>query len=53
MVINSLFEAAKLTKNADLDKYQYSGYGTGFDPRNDFSLINSNNWDKYELICAY
>ena len=26
--INFLFEAVTLTKNADIDKYQYSGYGT-------------------------
>ena len=31
---NSLFGAVRLTKNADIadiEKYQYSGYGTGFD----------------------
>ena len=28
---NALFGAVKLTKNADIDKYIYSGYGTGFD----------------------
>ena len=28
----------KLTKNADLDKYNYSGYGIGFDSFSDFSL---------------
>ena len=28
---NSLFRAFKLIKNADLYKYKYSGYGTGFD----------------------
>ena len=28
---NSLFGAIKLTKNADFDKYKYSGYGIGFD----------------------
>ena len=26
-----LFEVLKLTKNADTDKYKYSGYGIGFD----------------------
>ena len=31
-----LFGAAKLTKNADLDKYGYSGYGIGFDAGSDF-----------------
>ena len=28
---NALFGAVKLTKNADIDKYGYSGYGIGFD----------------------
>ena len=28
----------KLTKNADLDKYQYSGYGIGFNSRSEFPL---------------
>ena len=26
-----LFGAVSLTKNADIDKYKYSGYGIGFD----------------------
>ena len=30
---NSLFRAVRLTKNADIDKYHYSGYGIGFDRR--------------------
>ena len=28
---NALFGAVKLTKNADIEKYKYSGYGIGFD----------------------
>ena len=28
---NCLFGAVTLTKNADIDKYGYSGYGIGFD----------------------
>ena len=28
---NALCGAVKLTKNADIDKYKYSGYGIGFD----------------------
>ena len=28
---NALFGAVKLTKNADIDKYKYSGYGIRFD----------------------
>ena len=27
-----------LTKNADIDKYGYSGYGIGFDRRGEFSF---------------
>ena len=30
--------AAKLTKNADADKYKYSSYGMEFDSRSEFSL---------------
>ena len=30
----------KLTKNADPDKYKYSGYGIGFDSRSAFSLLD-------------
>ena len=28
---NFLFGAVTLTKNADIDKYKYAGYGVGFD----------------------
>ena len=34
---NCLFGAIKLTKNSDIDKYEYAGYGTGFDSRGTFS----------------
>ena len=34
---NCLFGAVKLAKNADIDKYKYSGYGIGFDSRESFS----------------
>ena len=37
-VKNSLFGAVRLTKNADIDKYGYSGYGIGFDRRGSFSF---------------
>ena len=37
---NSLFRAVSLTKNADIDKYRYSGYGTGFDRKSTFSFPN-------------
>ena len=35
---NCLFGSVKLTKNADVDKYKYSGYGIGFDSCSEFSL---------------
>ena len=35
---NCLFEAVTLTKNADIEKYKYSGYGIGFDRRSSFSF---------------
>ena len=34
---NCLFGAVKFVKNADVDKYKYSGYGIGFDSRGSFS----------------
>ena len=35
---NCLFGTVTLTKNADIDKYGYSGYGIGFDRRSSFSF---------------
>ena len=35
---NCLFGAVTLTKNADFEKYKYSGYGSGFDRRSRFSF---------------
>ena len=32
--------AVNLTKNTDIDKYQYSSYGIGFDRRSNFSFPN-------------
>ena len=37
---NCLFGAVILTKNADIEKYKYSGYGIGFDRRSSFSFQN-------------
>ena len=33
---NCLFGAVALTRNADIDKYGYSGYGIGFDRKSSF-----------------
>ena len=35
---NCLFGAVNLTKNADIDKYKYSGYGIGFHRHGSFSF---------------
>ena len=35
---NCLFGAVTLTKDGDIDKYGYSGYGIGFDRKSSFSL---------------
>ena len=35
---NCLFDAVTLTKNANIEKYKYSGYGIGFDRRSSFSF---------------
>ena len=39
----------KLTKNADLDKYGYSGYGIAFDSRSQFSW-SDDCWGKNVII---
>ena len=35
---NCFFEAIKLTKNADIDKYKHSGYGIRFDAKGSFFI---------------
>ena len=37
---NSLLGTVKLVKNAEIDKYKYSGYGIGFDRHVTFSVPN-------------
>ena len=44
-----LFGSVKLTKNADPNKYQYSGYGIGFDSRSIFS-VSDFDWGKNVII---
>ena len=44
-----LFGSVKLTKNADPNKYQYNGYGLGFDSRTIFSIPNF-DWGKNVII---
>ena len=35
-----LFGAVTLTKNVDIEKYRYSGYGIGFDRRGSFQVAD-------------
>ena len=37
---NFLFGAFSLTKHVDIDQYKYSGYGIGFDRKEEFSFSN-------------
>ena len=46
---NCLFGVVKLTINADIDKYKYSGYGTGFDSRGSFTHP-SGGYDRNVII---
>ena len=45
---NFLFGAVKLTKNSDIDKYKYSGYGIGFDSRG--TCLHSNGLGRNGII---
>ena len=48
---NCLFGYVKLTKNADLDKYKYTGYGIGFDSRSEL-LFTDGKYRKNVIICG-
>ena len=57
---NCLFGAVTLTKNADIDKYKYSGYGIGFDRKSSFSFPSGRFGQnviiflgRYEFFCSY
>ena len=43
---HSLFGAVKLTKNADFDKYKYSGYGIEFDAHRIVLLSDGSGFGK-------
>ena len=46
---NYLFGSVELTKNADLDKYKYSGYSRGFNSRSEF-LFTGESMGKNVII---
>ena len=45
-----MFGAVKLTKNNDIDKCKYSGYGIGFDKCKHFSLSDVSVFGKNVII---
>ena len=45
-----MFGAVKLNGNADFEKYNYSGYGIGFNARRSFSLPYSSRLGKNVTI---
>ena len=53
---NCLVRTVKLTKNVNIDKYKYSGYGIVFDKRGTFHFLEmdlvqcSNFLSRYELF---
>ena len=46
---NCLFGSVKLAKNADLDKYKYTGYGIGFGSHSEF-LFTGGSYQKIVII---
>ena len=52
MLRNSLFEAVKLTKNADFDKYKYVWYSIGFGAFKSFSLSDSSRFGENIVTCG-
>ena len=49
---NCLFGAVTLTKNADIEKYKYSGYGIAFDRRSSFSFLSGGFGQKMLIFGA-
>ena len=47
-----LFGSANLTKNSDLDKYKYSGYGIGFDSHSELLLADGSFGEKVIIFGA-
>ena len=49
---NCLFGSVKVTKNADLDTYKYTGYGVGFNSRSAFLFIDGSYGKKAIIFGA-
>ena len=52
MLSNCLFGSVKLTKNADLDKFKYTGYGKRFGSRADFLVTDGSYGKNLIIFCA-
>ena len=50
---NFLFGTVRLTKNLDIDKYKYSGYGIGFDSRGSFTHQSGGYGRHFIIFGAY
>ena len=48
---NCFFEGIKSTKNSDIDKYEYSGYGIGFDSKGTFSHPSGSFGQNVIIFC--
>ena len=52
---NCLSGAVELNKNANINKYKYSGYGIIFDRGVSFEVLwlqCNNFWSRYQLFCT-
>ena len=47
---NCLFVPVNLTKNSDIDKYGYAGYGIGFDSKGTFSHRDGSTFGQNVII---
>ena len=50
MLSNCLFGSVKIAKNADLDKYKYTGYSIGFDFCSEFLCTDGRYMEKMLLL---
>ena len=47
---SSFFGAVKLTKNADRNNFEYSGYGIRFDAHGSFSLLQGSEFGRNVIL---
>ena len=52
ILTNALFGAVRVTKNANINKYKYSGYRIGFDSQRFYNRPSGGIriWSRYEFI---